>query len=1085
VNRLSLAAASLYYHRKTHVGVLLATALCTAVLTGALLADSSVQATLEAISASRLGTVEFALVSRDRLVSAGAAPALAQELGRPTAGLLGLRGTVGTGAQRVNDVHILGVDERFFPLGPAWEAMLPPSEERVYLGEKLARALAVEVGDEVILRIHALNTMPLGTPVSVTSGASIAVRAVIDRILDDREFGSFTTGINQQRPMNAFVSYEFLSRIVELDDRVNVLLVGTGSGTVVPEDLEAALGSVFTASDAGLYARRLDDGMEILSDRIFIDTAIERIALGGHEGFQGEPMLTYFVDSIALTGDAGTGSVIPFSFVSALDSLDLTAELTDREIVLNRWAADDLGAAVGDSVRLSYRVLDETGELVEDSRSLVVNRIVDIDPAHRLFLPDFPGISGADHCRDWDPGFELDVRRIRDRDETYWDEHGGSPKAFVSLSAGRDMWANIYGRATSLRFPGAESFLESLGTSIDPTSIGLRFTSVRDSHRAANRGGVDFGQLFVGLSMFLVAASVVLIGLFFTMGFAQRKPEVGLFIALGLSMRTIITNLLVEHGLIGAVGSALGVVFGIMYNRLLLEGLMTVWTDAVRLERIVQHITPGIVAIGLMSGLGISTLVGFFGLRRFYRTSPIILLGSPSRGGSHRTVGHGRHRRIVHTVYAVTATAAATLVAGLLSQPVSQALWFFASGILTLTDGILALWLWLERRSRVDKGLPSIFSLGLASAARRRVQSMTTAVLLAGGIFVVVAVGANRTGSLVDLSDPGSGTGGFSLVGKTAVPVTGFPPGVDAVGFGVLDGDDASCLNLNRVTHPALLGVDPTDLLGRFSFDTVPDRREARRKAPWSLLDDDLGASAIPAIADQTVLTWGLGLAVGDELLYVDEFGADLRLRIVASIENSILQGNLIVGKAAMKRHFPSVSGTRFFLVDADAPDGTDDGVSRRAGELQRLMGTYGAEFVRADERLMEFYSVENTYLVIFMMLGGFGILLGMVGLGVAAARNIAENRGEHGLLLAVGFDLKSVRLIVMAEHLVPLVGGAAIGIAAALISVLPALLRNRSIPLGFLTATIGGILAVGIVSVLLSTVRADSQHLLGALREE
>ena len=178
-----------------------------------------------------------------------------------------------------------------------------------------------------------------------------------------------------------------------------------------------------------------------------------------------------------------------------------------------------------------------------------------------------------------------------------------------------------------------------------------------------------------------------------------------------------------------------------------------------------------------------------------------------------------------------------------------------------------------------------------------------------------------------------------------------------------------------------------------------------------------------------------------------------------------------------MQRHYPSVSGARFFLVDSD---GTADAV-----ELRRLMGTYGAEITRADERLMEFYSVENTYLVIFMMLGGFGTLLGVIGLGVAAARNIAENRGEHGLLLALGFDLKSIRLLVLSEHLVPLLGGAVIGVVAALVSVVPALLGNRSIPVGFLGATIFGILAVGIVSVLLSTARVDSQHLLGALREE
>ncbi len=35
------------------------------------------------------------------------------------------------------------------------------------------------------------------------------------------------------------------------------------------------------------------------------------------------------------------------------------------------------------------------------------------------------------------------------------------------------------------------------------------------------------------------------------------------------------------------------------------------------------------------------------------------------------------------------------------------------------------------------------------------------------------------------------------------------------------DGDDASCLNLNRIVTPRVLGLDPAALKGRFSFVTT------------------------------------------------------------------------------------------------------------------------------------------------------------------------------------------------------------------------------------------------------------------------
>ena len=38
------------------------------------------------------------------------------------------------------------------------------------------------------------------------------------------------------------------------------------------------------------------------------------------------------------------------------------------------------------------------------------------------------------------------------------------------------------------------------------------------------------------------------------------------------------------------------------------------------------------------------------------------------------------------------------------------------------------------------------------------------------------------------------------------------------VQFRKVEGDDASCLNLNRIVQPAILGVNPAELEGRFSF---------------------------------------------------------------------------------------------------------------------------------------------------------------------------------------------------------------------------------------------------------------------------
>ena len=51
------------------------------------------------------------------------------------------------------------------------------------------------------------------------------------------------------------------------------------------------------------------------------------------------------------------------------------------------------------------------------------------------WTPRFPGLSDAESCGEWDTGIPI-THEIRPRDEQYWDEYRGSPKAFVSWLPG-------------------------------------------------------------------------------------------------------------------------------------------------------------------------------------------------------------------------------------------------------------------------------------------------------------------------------------------------------------------------------------------------------------------------------------------------------------------------------------------------------------------------------------------------------------------------------------------------------------------------------------------------------------------------
>ncbi len=254
----------------------------------------------------------------------------------------------------------------------------------------------------------------------------------------------------------------------------------------------------------------------------------------------------------------------------------------------------------------------------------------------------------------------------------------------------------------------------------------------------------------------------------------------------------------------------------------------------------------------------------------------------------------------------------------------------------------------------------------------------------------------------------------------------------------------------------------------------------------WNVLigrktDPADNVTEIPAIGDQNSILWAMGKKVGDTVDYVDERGNPLRLRLVASVANSILQGNLLIADENFRAAFPGESGYRMFLVDAPPAR-----ISDVSAELSRALQNYGLELTPAAARLDAFNAVQNTYLSTFQVLGGLGLLLGSVGLGIVVLRNVLERRGELALLQAVGWRRRTLHWLVLSEHAGLLWLGLGIGIAAALIAILPVFLAPGSqMHSATLILTLLAVFANGMLWTWLATRLALKGELLGALRNE
>ena len=129
---------------------------------------------------------------------------------------------------------------------------------------------------------------------------------------------------------------------------------------------------------------------------------------------------------------------------------------------------------------------------------------------------------------------------------------------------------------------------------------------------------------------------------------------------------------------------------------------------------------------------------------------------------------------------------------------------------------------------------------------------------------------------------------------------------------------------------------------------------------------------------------------------------------------------------------------------------------------------------------------MENTYLAIFLALGGLGLLLGAPGVGVLLFRQVLTRRRELGVLAAMGWRRRRIRRLVALEHGTIVLLGVGIGGLSAALAVVPALGSSVSrAPAESALALVSAVTLVGLVGVFIATRVALRGSLVTALSDE
>ena len=1067
-----------------------------------------------------------------------------------------------------------------------------PTDENVAINQALADDLGITAADveagnvTLTLRIPKRDQLPSDSSLGKKDDLiESLVGLQVDFILPNRGLGRFGLHPSQADPLNIYVPIELLQDALARTvlkhkpstQQANMLLLSSKSDTLVPADVTRQLRDSMRPAleDLGLIMKRaslsfesrlesVDSGDDAVTETVFDYWAVsserlvmnQSVATAIEEAFpDAKPVFIYLANDIRVTDSDDSDENeneeeqdgIPFSMVASIDfdgsfhpvssiSGDPIEALNANEIVLNQWAADDLGAKVGDKIELTFFEPESKGgqqverdatftladivKLVEPQKPPVVRRRGKLKPAvfaerptlanDMQLTPEVPGLTDADSIENWDLPFET-ADKIRPQDDDYWTSYRTTPKAFVSLSAGQDLWNSRFGRVTGFRIPisaGDRSEIEqrlSAALIQSNAATGLELVDIKRRGLEASSGSTPFDVLFLALSMFVIGAALILVTLLFRLALQQRATELGVLAAVGIGPSALRKSFMIEMLCVAAAGVWLGVQMGVGYAAIMVYGLTTWWVGAISRPFLKLHISVTSLAVGLVVSLLICAATIFWSLRSMRKQSATRLLAGQWEDSSGAAKEKRRSRWPVWMlgIVAVGLSVLATTLAG-----EAQAGAFMGAGFLMLAALLMFVLQWLKqpqsRTAGVGKegnAVDSLFAMANRAARRNPLRSALTMGLVAVASFLIVAVSSFR------LSPNVEGTAGFDWIATSSQPIIDpiqlagdVQDASDAQVFSIRyrDGEDASCNNLYQSTQPRVLGVpqefiDSFDQQGSneltpFGWGGTLASSDDERANPWRLLagvgagNTEVHAGTkedpIPVLIDKNTANYSLKIYLPGTKFHVDyDSGETVHFEAVGFLANTILQGSLIAAEQDFLNAFPSAAGYRYFLI-------RESGGAKVATQLEDQFQDYGFDARSATTTLANFMSVQNTYLSTFQSLGGLGLLLGTFGLAAVQLRSVLERKKELALMQAVGFGRGQLSRMILLENVWLLATGLAIGLVAALFSTLPHwLIGSASIPWLDLMVIFIAIALAGLLSAWLASRSVARMPLLESLR--
>jgi len=664
----------------------------------------------------------------------------------------------------------------------------------------------------------------------------------------------------------------------------------------------------------------------------------------------------------------------------------------------------------------------------------------------------------------------------------------GGATMIVSTLDDLQAWSRLEGRVTTIVASAADGVSpEQLAASLRanlPRTLEIKTgeQSTADTSKEIN----DSIGAFLKPALLAFSGAALLVGAFiifntFSITVAQRRREFAMLRSLGATRGQVLAAVTAEAVLLGVVASAAGLLSGLAFSRVL-GALFDV--AGMGIPRGDMVLAPRTIAIGLIVGIGVTTVAALVPAVRATRVAPVAAMRDEELSEAPRS-----SRRRQALVVLVGLVGVALLLQGLLGGGAATArLSAMGAGSLLVFVGVALVARHVVRPLAAIIGWPlerigrTTGELARENSTRNPARTAVTAASLMVGLGLVVFVSVFAAGLKDSLTgaihkhpvDLVVTNGSFTPIPRAAEEPIDNLPTVVAAAPQFVDQIKVNGRNVNNTTD-VINGVEPLALRDVYRFRWLHGTdAELQRLGPGAALIEEQFAKQHR-------------IAVGERFRVTGPTGHTATLAAIGEYRDPQLMQGILIDVAQFHALSPSPDPMSYFVRLLGEND-----VGQAKADVARVLHDFPSAKVRTRDEYGDYINAQLDQIVYLLYaLLALSIVISMFGIANSLFLSIHERTRELGMLRAVGATGTQVRRLIRFESIITSLIGALLGTAVGILFAWLTTFAVKDLGVGFsvpvpqLVAFLALAVVVGAIGAIAPARRAARLNILDAIHSE